>query len=286
VGLGAAIVGFCLIAACSGSSSNGIGGSSDAGADGAAQSAYTLDDVCEKVAPKICAMRKSCCQDVSTYDEAGCIAHEKTECGKDVADVRAGRATFHPDDIDGCLVKLQPFFDTCYLTFDLLYRVAELLETCRVFEGKLAEGAACERDSQCTSAPGAFAGCDKDSKTCKLTRFFAEGEACSLGANAGGFCGKGLYCDADLGKNPPTGTCKKATPLGSACNAANPVNLECGLGSYCEKTTKVCTAGKTGGAPCASDLECASISCAGGSGSAKTCKPTQALVSPEQCKGP
>lgn len=275
---------LAAIAACSGSSSSGIGAVD--GGEGGAGGSYTLDDVCEKLAPKVCALRKSCCQEVASYDEAGCIAHEKAECAKDVADARAGRATFHPDVIDSCLTKLQPFFDTCYLTFDVLYRVAGLLQTCRVFDGQLAEGAACERDSQCAGAPDTIVGCDADTKLCKHTRLLAEGAPCTIAAGLPGLCKQGLYCDADLTKNPPSGTCKKATPLGSGCDANKPFDLECGLGSYCEKTTKVCTAGRNGGASCTTDLECASISCSIGSGAAKTCKAPSAFVSPEQCKGP
>lgn len=286
--LGAALGLGLGLAACSGASSSSIGGETDAGLDGSDASAtYTLDDVCGRIAPKICAMRKSCCEQAASYDEAGCVAHETTECGKDVSDVRAGRATFHPEIVDGCLTRLQPFFDNCYLTFDILYRVADLLRTCRAFEGQLAEGAACERSSQCASPTEARAivGCDDATKTCKVTRFLAEGAACTLASGLPSVCDDGLYCDADLTKSPASGTCKKATPRGAPCDATKAFDLECGFGSYCAATTRVCTAGKNGGAPCQEDLECASVSCVAGTGTGKTCKPPGALVTPSECTG-
>lgn len=286
---GAAALGCALgVGACSGSSSSGVGGGADGGDGGDGSAAtYTLDDVCERTAPQICAMRKSCCEQSASYDEAGCVAHDEADCAKDVADVRAGRATFHPEIVDGCLARLRPFFDSCYLTFDILYRVADLLRTCRAFEGQLPEGAACERSSQCASPADAHAivGCDTTTKLCKVTRFLGEGAACTLASGLPNVCDEGLYCDVDPTKSPASGTCKKATPKGSACDAAKAFDLECGFGSYCDGTTKVCTAGKSGGAPCQEDLECASVSCVAGA-AGKTCKPPGALVEPEECSGP
>jgi hypothetical protein len=272
-----------LAVACSGSSSSNItDGTSDGGPS--AGSVYTLDDVCDRTAPKICELRKSCCDRTGGFDQTGCLAHAKTECAKDVADARGGRATFRPETIDPCIEKFKPLLDACYETFDLILRAVNDLRACRTFEGQLAEGASCERDSQCkpSTAADELSGCPKDKLKCTTTKILAEGAACSL--DSGGpsaFCGSGLYCDAT-----GTKTCKKSTAVGSACNAKASPSLECGLGKYCDPATALCANGKGGTASCKDLIECASLKCEGAGTTGKTCVAPKALVSIEECKGP
>lgn len=280
-----------LFAACSGSTTTppGVspdGGAPDGGADASPAKVYTLDDVCAAVPQTICALRKPCCEKTSTYDEAGCIAREKAVCEKDVADARAGRATFHGARIDPCVEKLRPIFENdCNLTFDTLYDIVDRLRECAIFEGSGADGAACERDSQCTRStdPSSFTGCDEETKRCKTTRFLAEGATCRLGDGATEYCKKGLYCDADLGKPAPfEGKCRPATPIGKTCDGAKrPFSLECGLGNYCESTTGVCAVGNPGGTACikAEEFKCASFRCEAGACAASN------LVKDAECKG-
>jgi hypothetical protein len=240
-------------------------GSSVDGANG--EKPYTLDDVCERTGPLICEIRKPCCEASSGagFDRAGCLAHAKEECAKEVADVRAGRATFHGDRIPGCIPKYKAIFSSCVLTYELLQKHAREIAACEAFEGQLAEGASCERSSQCK--PGAtendLAGCDDETKKCKITKLLGEGDTCTIGpGGTPGLCDDGLYCDASFASQPFTGVCKKKTSLGVACEKdKQPVALECGLGNYCEKATGVCTTGKSGSTACAADVECASISC-------------------------
>jgi hypothetical protein len=295
----AAVLGSCglgvAVVACSGSDGSAVGSQEDAGAgDGGSSEdaadgapAYSLDDVCDQVAPKLCSARQPCCEETGGYDEAGCVAHSKAECAKDVSEVRAGREVFHPERVDPCLEKLKTLIDTCYVTFDLVLKVANEYRDCQVFEGSLADGAACERDSQCKppSGPSEFVGCDGTTKVCKRTHLLAENDACTIADGLPDICGEGLYCDADLTLKPPSGTCKKATPIGQPCAKDEPFDLECGLGDYCEPSSGVCTKGKPAGSPCAGDLECASISCKGEDGG-KTCAQTDPVVKTEECKGP
>ena len=73
------------ILACGGSSSSSIadpatgdGGTGDGAAgDGGTSggTTYTLDNVCELTAPKICALRKPCCEKSFGFDEATCLAN-------------------------------------------------------------------------------------------------------------------------------------------------------------------------------------------------------------------
>jgi hypothetical protein len=289
--------------ACGGSDSSDVtdgkgdgGGGSETGTSGGegGTGSYTLDDVCDKVAPKICAMRKPCCDKSHGYDEAGCLAEAKADCAKDVADARAGRATFRPELVDPCIDKYTALFASCDFSYDLYFRALKVIKECRVFEGQLAEGAACERDAQCKPAAGAneIATCDKDgTKQCVKTTLLAETAPCELGEGIRATCDQGLYCDVNFASQPFKGTCKKTTPLGSKCDAAKkPISLECGLGNQCDKASSVCAVGKAPGAACETDLECSSLKCPagadGGADAGKTCGPAPTLMKPEECKGP
>lgn len=243
---------------------------------------YTLDDVCERTAPKVCELRKPCCEKTHGYDEQACLAEAKATCAKDVADARAGRATFRQERIDPCLAKYKPLFEGCYETFSLVTEAAATLKDCQAFEGQLAEGEACERGSQCKPSPDANAvtGCDDKTKRCTTTKLLGEGAACRIGDGASGFCTAGLYCDADFTKAPVVGTCKRATARGAICDTTKQFALECGLGSYCDKTSGKCTAAKAAGAPCNDNLECERLECDAN----KTCAPLKPLVDLNECK--
>lgn len=262
------------LAACGGDDS-GTGGS------GAAPK-YTLENVCAQIAPELCAARENCCLSSGAYDETACISFETAQCDKNVADVKAGLMTFDGDSIDACTVALKPYADKCYLTITDFYDAAADLAPCsKVFAGKLKEGSVCERDAQCESSLSdkEFVSCDNTTKKCKTTRFLPNGAACALSTTASEFCDKDLYCDADL--LSMKGTCKPATPVGGACTPGpGGFNLQCGLGYYCDGTTKVCTVAKGKDEPCALLLECQSLSCTGG-----VCKGPDPLYSKEQCTG-
>lgn len=295
--VGGLALGALTTAACGGSTSSGVtaapadGGSASDGTIADSEKPYTLDDVCERTGPLICEIRKPCCESTSGFDQAGCLAHAKTECEKDVAEVRAGRAVFHGDRITTCLPKYKEIFSSCVLTYELLQKHARDIGACEAFEGQLPEGASCERTSQCK--PGAtaneLAGCDDTTKRCQITKLLGEGATCTIGG-APNLCDEGLYCDASFASEPFTGVCKKKTSLGVACaKDKQPFALECGLGNYCEVSTGLCTAGKSGSAACATDLECASVSCVkpdAGAEPAGACAPVANLVKTNECKGP
>lgn len=280
------------LVACSGSDSTSpIGTNGDSGTDtGAADSgpAYTLDNVCDLAPGKICPIRQSCCLQTGGYDEAGCASHTKNECEKDVAAVKAGTETFHPERIDSCLAKLQALTaSSCYATIDTILAFVKDYHDCQIFSGSLPEGAACERDAQCTPAgtPTSIVGCDDKTKTCKTTRILAAGDACSFSDTNPGFCGAGLYCDLDVTKPNPTGNCKTATAIGAKCDTTKQFDLECGLGNYCDKASGTCVKGKPANASCTSDLECQTVSCKGADGG-MTCTAPNPITKPEECKGP
>jgi len=302
---GFTLASFCAVAtlplACGGSSSSDVtAASTDAGNDSSTSSEassdkpYTLDDVCDRTAPILCETRKACCTASGTgYDEAGCLAHARAECAKDVADVRAGKATFHGDRIPACITKIKALLaESCVLTFDLLQKYIRDIAACQTFEGSLDVGATCERGSQCKAGAtkDELAGCDDDTKKCKTTKVVGENAPCSLTDGLTAICDQGLYCDIDFGDaGKLDGVCRKKTPLKSACDKnKKPVSLECGLGNYCDKATALCTAGKKGGETCEDNFECGSVTCQKATVNAPmgTCKPEGSLAKPEECKGP
>lgn len=261
------------------------GSSSDSG------SKYSLDTVCVAVTPQLCTDRQACCESASLgYDDAACKQHELDNCNANVAEVHAGTMTFDGSNIDTCLQYIKQYDAQCRLSLADIADVFSKLKPCQhIFTGQLAEGASCERDGQCmqSSDPNTSVGCDKTTKVCTWTRLLASGEACEIGAGAKpGFCGAGLYCDIAITQPQPfKGTCKTATPVGSACDTSVAFNLECALGNYCDATSGKCTTGKGDGEACtpgSGDLECASLKCDATSGK---CIAPNPVVDSVDCNG-
>jgi hypothetical protein len=229
--------------------------------DPAPEGPYTIDDVCDRLPSKICAQRKSCCTKGGSFNEAGCVAFETSNCQKNVADVKAGKMTFAPDSIGACMAAIEPWASQCFLSSDDLFAYAEASNACRkVFVGQVAKDGACDRSEQCAlpTSPKESSFCEFDGK-CALVRYIPEGTACDLGAANGELCDQGLYCDVE--PQQTLGTCKKVTAVGAACDAQSVANLECGLDAYCDMASAKCTASKNGGEACASPLECRSFVC-------------------------
>ena len=280
-----------IVVGCSGSVSpllpppgNDGGNVSDAPVGDAGGSNYTLDDVCDRTASKVCALRAACCQSTGGYDEATCITREKEDCAKNVAEVRANTMTFAPALIDPCLAKVGPVIAACFFDLSKFESVAKTLNECRIFAGSLGEGVACERDAQCkpSADANAFASCNDQTKKCTTTRFLSAAANCELKDGLNALCGTGLYCDAPL-VGPAKGTCKSALALGAECAPAMRP-LECGLGAYCDGDTKKCTETRGGGEPCNNALQCDSLKCvrAGDAGTG-TCAPQEPLAKARSC---
>ncbi len=262
----------------------GAAGGAGAGGTGGGTS-YTLDNVCSKVAPQICSAAESCCNTAGFgYDANGCQAASIFQCGKDVAEVKAGTMTFDPSKIDACLAEYQKLLAKCVLSIADFFSLLEGLAPCNsIFQGNLPEGAACQRDAQCAlpGTPNTYVGCDEGTKTCVHWTRLAEGAQCQLGDGVTDYCETGLYCDVNLVGSPPfNGTCKQATALGAKCDGTNPYNLECGLGYYCNASTSLCTVAKVGGASCTTGIECQTFDCEAGK-----CTAQEPLVDQGLCTG-
>ncbi|UQA56231.1 hypothetical protein [Polyangium aurulentum] len=222
---------------------------------------YTLENVCDRLPAKICAQRSSCCTKGGSFDESGCVAFEKSNCQKNVADVEAGKMTFDGESIQGCLDAIAPWASQCFLSSDDLFSYGEASNVCRkVFAGEVAKDGACDRSEQCAlpTDPKESSFCEFDGK-CALVRYVPEGTACDPFAGNGELCDRGLYCDAE--PQQMLGACKRVTAVGAACDAQSAGNLECGLDAYCDTASAKCTASKGAGEACASSLECRSFGC-------------------------
>lgn len=289
--IGALAFAFSL-AACGGSTAGGLTGGGSGGTGGGAggtssvsNGSYTLDSVCQETAPVGCQIDQPCCQSSGYgFDASGCETRALASCDADVAEVRAGTMTFDPSYVDACITALGQAMHTCVPKADQVFSIADTLLPCtKIWRGSLPEGASCQRDEQCAPAnqSNVYVRCDKTTKTCTHFQQLSLGQSCELSATATGACGPGLYCDAALTSGPPyTGVCRTATQPGQSCNAADPYDLECGLGYYCSASTGVCTSAKLGGSACTNALECQTMTCTGGQCTAET-----PLVDPTTCAG-
>lgn len=244
----------CLFVGCS---SDGAGTPGDAGVG---SGSYTLDDVCDEVAPRLCGLRKPCCTAAGIgFDEAGCEADFKSKCALDVAAAKSGDETFDPSGLDACFAKLPDIFAKCTLTLTDVLTVPISLRACNAFAGKKGEGASCDRNSECAQSAdqNTFVSCSDQTKTCTKLTIAKQGDGCD--PSKGTPCDVGLYCDA--APLTTAGTCKTATPTGQACQMGS---AECGIGSYCDPASKTCAAGKGAGDACILGPECASNTCTSG----------------------
>lgn len=251
----------------SGSGTGGAGaGGSSSGTGGSGGGGYTLDTLCEELAPLICAGRQDCCVASEIgFDVAGCEAHELDQCQANVSDVEAGTMVFDPSQVDPCLAAIQPFLDMCFVGVADRLAMIEARQTCRaIFVGTAQLGEPCERHAQCAAAPSSedITFCDGDSGQCALTDLLASGETCTIGGPMV-LCASGLYCDAEIAGQPPfSGDCATATAPGQPCAAGTqPPSFECGMGYLCSPATGSCELAKEPGEPCTRPFECRSFEC-------------------------
>lgn len=269
---------LALTAAACSSSDDNHGGPGGGGGN------YTLDDVCEKMAAQQCASLKSCCESSGIgYDEAGCIASARTGCDEEVALVKAGKRTFHPEVVNACASALSTFHQKCELSREDLTTFGIAGIACQqVFAGSTEEGGACEKSADCKPPAGAneFATCP--SGKCKIGHVdVAEGGDCDPAST----CAAGLYCQSEPGagiENALTGKCQKAKQVGEACSSNAYFRSECGEGNHCELGSGICKVGKGVGEDCMGPLECQSLACEQNKCAEET---KYSMADEESCKG-
>jgi hypothetical protein len=253
-GSGGAVGGASGSSGTSGSSgsSGGEGGSGGSHVDAGAE--VTLDNVCQKLPPQSCALRKSCCESSGIgYVEAECLVRETAYCNLLVSEVKSGNRVFNADMIAACLAAVPPLYAKCLFSGEDLAAYLKMRNACNaIFDSVAGPGSQCDESSDCASSkePLGFSGCSQGGQ-CYSSTFAKNGESCSQR-----YCDTGLTCF--------NGTCQPKTPVGSSCSSST----ACGWGYYC--TSGSCQPARTGGQSCSSDLHCKSLDCVSGQCAAQT----------------
>ena len=252
-----AFVGFALLSACGSDPAQKKSGQAGTSND-------LLEQVlseCTAYAEQLCASAATCCNRVTSFVPDACVSHyvEKV-CTPSAQLVAAGLATYDASAADGCLAAHQSAYDTCLADWEETVAIRmELWASCRVINGTIAEGQGCDNDARCALPAGEAATSACVQGVCRKIELLAEGEPCPYPNGNVSTCNLGLYCTAnDPGE---TGTCVASPGEGEACDPTF-LNVECGLGSYCDLTDAVCKkATNLGGQGCTQDTECVSFHC-------------------------
>ncbi len=243
-------------------------GSSDAHTPTRSAQAGTQTDVLEQVlsdctdfGTRLCAAAAPCCTQASpSFEQDDCVAtYVEKVCTPSAQLVAAGLATYDASSADACLAAHQSSYDTCVADWEATVAIRrELWASCRVINGVTPEGEGCDNDARCALPDGdATAACVEG--VCRKIELLVEGAACPFPNGDVSTCDVGLYCTAE--SPGETGTCVRATPEGAMCDPIF-LNMECGLGSYCDLTEGVCKkATNLGGPRCTQDTECVSFIC-------------------------
>jgi len=252
-----AFVGVTLLCACGSDPVTKKSGQAGTSSD-------LLDQVlteCTDYAGELCASAAACCSQVTTFVPNDCVSHyvEKV-CTPSAQLVAAGLATYDSTAADGCLAAHQSAYDTCFADWEETIAIRmELWTSCRVINGTIAESQGCDNDARCALPAGEVATSACVQGICRKIELLAEGAPCPFPNGNVSTCDLGLYCTAnDPGE---TGTCVASPAEGEPCDPTF-LNVECGLGSYCDLTDGVCRkATNLGGPSCTQDTECVSFHC-------------------------
>jgi hypothetical protein len=183
--------------------------------------------------------------------------------------VEAGRLQYDGAKAGDCFAKLE---GQCGVLQQAPFE--DVAECQTVFVGKVADGADCGGDNECSAAGSSCIGetdtalgkCQPDPKEGEPCPEFncVEGLRCSFSGMGsvcvkpkadGEACTGGIDCTSDY-CDSATSTCAPQKAVGAACGGFN----EC-KDSYCDFNTNVCTAKKADGAACMSFEECVSDDC-------------------------
>jgi hypothetical protein len=226
-------------------------------------SSDVLDEVlsdCTDFGRRLCESAAPCCEQAAPFVEDDCVAtYVANVCTPSAQLVAAGLATYDATAADDCLAAHQRAYSTCVADWDETVAIRrELWASCRVIDGTLAEGQTCDDDARCALPDGdATAACVEG--VCRTIELLPEGATCPFPNGDVSTCDLGLYCTASAPDE--TGTCVPATAEGDMCDPVF-LNMECGLGSYCDLTEAVCKkATNVGGPSCSQDTECVSFVC-------------------------
>lgn len=255
----AALAGLAVVAAC------GSDPATPSKGHQAGSSGDVLEEVlaaCTAFGEELCASAGPCCEQSGEFVADDCVAQFVEDvCTPSAQLVAAGQATYDASAEEACLTAHQHAYDVCVADWETTMTLRrEYWAACRVIGGKVLEGHPCDNDARCALPPvGEEATSACIGGICKKIAILKEGEECPYPNGDVSLCDLGLYCTAE---DPgTTGSCVPATPLGEACDPEF-LNVECGLGSYCDLTDGLCMkTTNVGGPSCTQETECVSFQC-------------------------
>ena len=223
---------------------------------------------CSDYAFRLCASAADCCESTMGAFSTEACADDfiSTFCVPASQAVGEGRANYDPDEEEPCLAAWRRAHDTCIADWEQIITIRrDVWASCKMVRGTTPEGGGCSTSATCEQPEGpAVASCLPNSTmtgtTCQRIEILEAGATCPYPDGVVPVCDVGLYCTTTQRDMP--GTCESVVPEGEACDAAVPLNPECGLGSYCGLDDGVChRATNFGGPSCAQSLECVSFQC-------------------------
>jgi len=214
-------------------------------------SGVTMAATCAKIAKATCTSSfKTCCETRGfAYDYLACDDVSRQWCDDAADGVVAGRTTYNPGWGDACAAGWSANTTACQPhIFDWVKNQAACSQ---LFNGTVAVGGACSRQSDCRAGLGEVAYCDETAKRCRTITVVGSGQSCNYFGAAVRWCDRGLTCDTSVSR------CITATPIGGGCFGAD--DTSCGIGNTCRGGK--CAVGAAPGASCTRDLECGSWEC-------------------------
>jgi hypothetical protein len=239
---------------------------------------YTLDTICDAMAPRFCAARADCCRAYSIpYDDVSCIAAERVTCEGIVNAIGAGRAELVPEYVDGCFEEVERFYQRCVIPYDeVFFELFDLSHICgQAFRGTRAVGETCTSSIDCRVGDDEVLDCDDMTKVCVATRARDEGESCDDSRDV---CKPGWYCGSDPEQTMAPPSCRPTLPVGAACDPEVQPS-PCGRQLYCDAQDG-CRDRLWGTQTCESNGECQSLAC-----ESNMCASPTPVVTLEQCAG-
>ena len=254
----------------------GCGGSNGGGGGGAP---IAMGDYVPALIDKDCTRSVACGQ---TPDKATCIAASSIDLGNLFAAVSAGKTRYDGTAAATCIAAGRAS-TACTMTAQA--SVPSDPACAQIFNGTLAEGAACSQGDECLSGSCNITSCSGTPPCCMGTCDPAAGAPVPIGGDCsapgascvadafcrittglcvqviaaglpcdptmGDFCAPGLNCvpDASLTQQ----VCTRPPAEGEACTASSPCDA---LGDFCDPTTMKCAPKIAVGRACASGVGC------------------------------
>lgn len=231
------------------------------------------NDLASGLAQQLCDSLGSCCAVANvTFDAADCKATVTAQFNAQVAQLHTPNIVYDAEAAGDCLSEY-PNALTCGRPN------GTTPEACaRVYQGKLAEGATCQRSQECARPAGGIASCGSTdsggAKTCRLLRSGSPvhgkaGEACSgdceanscstiVDSSGGPSAGSTTVCYRSDGLHcGSTRTCETLAVVGAPCTSRD----DCVDDAFCDFSAGKCSPDREVGEACTDSRDCKSGAC-------------------------